>query len=196
MSITKWENLGGHFFIWDLFLPCVNFFFYQFLWSAKMWKRNSEEFSFMCETKWIKCQEENTKMFIFETEWKKMPSMKSWTENSRNFGWNQVKKNKNKLSWEKKRKNPRVKPSDVFPWSYFSRLKSEWKKKNIVGRENLFSSWKCEKNFTLISFHVQNQMKKKQIMTRSTDNMSDSCLIWWNETSITSEHSDLTEEVD
>lgn len=70
------------------------------------------------------------------------------------------------------------------------------KKKNIVGRENLFSSWKCEKNFTLISFHVQNQMKKKQIMTRSTDNMSDSCLIWWNETSITSEHSDLTEEVD
>lgn len=83
--------------------------------------------------------------------------MKTWTENSRNFGWNQAKKKK---CHGRKNKKIHVWNQVISSLKLFFLFEIWIKKIIICRRENLFLSWKCEKNFTLISFHVQNQMKK------------------------------------
>lgn len=112
--------------IWeDIFF--LRFFFYhvwkinnQFFWSAKIWKRISGKFSFMCETKWIKCQEEKQKC-----SWKleqKIPGILDETKlKKKNVMGEKTKKSMCETKW-------------FFPWSYFF-LFEIWMKKIIICRE-------------------------------------------------------------
>lgn len=62
--------------------------------------------------------------------------MKTWTENSRNFGWNQAKKKK--LSWEKKQKKIHVWNQVIFSLKLFFLVWNLNEKNNNLSGEKIF----------------------------------------------------------